>query len=246
VSLYADPILGAVLMLLTALLAEKASPKWKRYLWGLFVLIVIAQAVLQVYTRKRESRESKEAQEYARQQNELTHQQNEDLKLRAQGLTDLVTSMSMRMGIEQIMPPELSASVENGTPLSMLPLSGLREHAAALCSSMRSLQASHMKNEGLYLERDRGVLERETSIVGKRNLLRSQTMDAVQRNLAYQNLFVRQYGKNAAALRTEMLRRLGDKAKAMPESTFNEKVFEARNIDEIAEELEALSKQLGN
>lgn len=69
VSLYADPILGAVLMLLTALLAEKASPKWKRYLWGLFVLIVIAQAVLQVYTRKRESRESKEAQEYARQQN---------------------------------------------------------------------------------------------------------------------------------------------------------------------------------
>jgi hypothetical protein len=243
-SLYVDPILGAVLMLLTALLAEKASPKWKRYLWGLFILIVIAQAALQVYTRKMESRESKESQEYTRQQNELTHKQNEDLKLRSQALADLATRMSMRIGVEQMMAPELSVSVEGGPPLSSLSSSDLREAAAWVCLNIRNLQAAHMKTEGLLFERDRGALEREPSPAGKRRLLKAQTMEAVQRNLGYRNLYRGQLGREAAAMRTELLRRIGSNAKGMSDSTFNEKVLEPQNIEEIAEDLEGLANQL--
>jgi len=243
-SLFLDPILGATLIILTALLAEKASRKWKRFLWGFFVLIVIGQALLQVYTRKRESRESKEAQEYTRQQNERTRQQNEDLELRTQGLTDLAARMSMRMGVEQPVAPELHVSVEGRTPLSLISSSDLRVQAATFCSNIRGLQATYMKNEGLLLERDRGALERETSSAGKRKLLMTQTMDAVQRNLTHQNFFNHRFSQEAVGLRQEMLRRVGANAKAMSDSTFNEKVLEAQNIEEIAEDLEALAKQL--
>jgi hypothetical protein len=49
-------VLGAILIVVTAILAEEAPPKLRRWLWGLFVLLVIAQAVIQIGGRREQDR----------------------------------------------------------------------------------------------------------------------------------------------------------------------------------------------
>ena len=52
----AEIILGAIVILITALLAEEAPPKWRKWLWSLFVLLVIAQTAIQVSGRREQDR----------------------------------------------------------------------------------------------------------------------------------------------------------------------------------------------
>jgi hypothetical protein len=67
-------ILGAIVILLTALLAEKAPPKWRKLLWGLFVLVVIAQTVVTIAERRTQRRESEHRSEVDRQRIEILQQ----------------------------------------------------------------------------------------------------------------------------------------------------------------------------
>jgi hypothetical protein len=48
-------IIGALLIIMSAILADKASDKWKKWAWGLFVLLVLAQTGLQVKARKEDA-----------------------------------------------------------------------------------------------------------------------------------------------------------------------------------------------
>ena len=52
----AEIVLGAIVILVTALLAEEAPPKWRKWLWGMFVLLVIVQAVIQIHGRREQDR----------------------------------------------------------------------------------------------------------------------------------------------------------------------------------------------
>ncbi|SPF47417.1 exported hypothetical protein [Candidatus Sulfotelmatobacter kueseliae] len=63
----AEIILGAIVIVVTALLAEEAPPKWRRWLWGLFVLLVIAQAVIQISGRREQDRLIQSGQETERE-----------------------------------------------------------------------------------------------------------------------------------------------------------------------------------
>src|SRR5215471_14615220 len=45
-------LIGAVAILLVALLAEESAKKWKKAMWCLFVVVVVAQTGLQIYSRK--------------------------------------------------------------------------------------------------------------------------------------------------------------------------------------------------
>jgi hypothetical protein len=49
-----ETIMGAVVILITAVLAEEAPPKWRRVLWGLFVVAVVAQAVIQIKSHRQQ------------------------------------------------------------------------------------------------------------------------------------------------------------------------------------------------
>jgi len=52
----AEIVLGAIVILVTALLAEEAPPRWRKWLWGMFVLLVIAQAAIQINGRREQDR----------------------------------------------------------------------------------------------------------------------------------------------------------------------------------------------
>jgi hypothetical protein len=49
---------GALLIIVTAVLADKASEKQRKLLWTAFILLVLGQAALLIYTRKTGERES--------------------------------------------------------------------------------------------------------------------------------------------------------------------------------------------
>jgi hypothetical protein len=45
-------VVGAVVIIMTAVLADKVSEKWKKWCWALFVCLVLAQAGLQIKSQK--------------------------------------------------------------------------------------------------------------------------------------------------------------------------------------------------
>jgi hypothetical protein len=51
---YSSDIVGALVILVTALLAERATEKWKKWAWALFVVLVMAQAGIQIYQKRAE------------------------------------------------------------------------------------------------------------------------------------------------------------------------------------------------
>lgn len=52
-------IIGALLIIVIAVLADKASERWRKPLWILFGILVLGQAVLLIYTRKTEEHEAR-------------------------------------------------------------------------------------------------------------------------------------------------------------------------------------------
>lgn len=51
-------VIGALLIIVTAILADKASEKWKKWCWTLFVVLVLAQAGLQIHGKREDEKKA--------------------------------------------------------------------------------------------------------------------------------------------------------------------------------------------
>jgi hypothetical protein len=72
-------ILGAILIIITAVLAEEAPPKWRKLVWGLFVALVIAQAVIQIRGRETAKAEQQAAELQAQKLQAKVQEANDKL-----------------------------------------------------------------------------------------------------------------------------------------------------------------------
>ncbi len=61
-------IVGALLIIVTAILADKVSQRWKKWCWALFVVLVLAQAGLQIKSKRAGEAKAREQESEIRSQ----------------------------------------------------------------------------------------------------------------------------------------------------------------------------------
>jgi hypothetical protein len=120
-------VLAAVVILLAAFLTEKASEKWKTPAWIILVVLVFAQAALQVYTRNEEKKASSERESKLTQSLDSLNGQLQSSRIQQAQTNGQLQSVQLIMG-------NLGKS---GVP-------GMKEFAAAIGGLTRS---NSIKNE---------------------------------------------------------------------------------------------------
>jgi len=125
-------VVGALLIILTALLAEEASAKWKKWLWGLFIALVLAQAGIQIRARIIESRKA-DASDKAQAALKSELDQSLLTQQYTKGQLDSISLMVGRLGQPSPQSSELSAAIKQMAQASAQNVSDLKASNADLC-----------------------------------------------------------------------------------------------------------------
>lgn len=231
-------ILGAILIIITAVLAEKAPPKWRKLVWGSFVVLVIAQAVIQIKGYEKANTE-KQAAELQVQKLQAKVQEAND-KLDA-SRTEQARMAGHLEGIQTIMDnfsksgvpgmkefaQAVSAMVKqspNRPAIQEMSPKQLRGKVIEFAQDMRKYAGEFIKNNAAFFQTREQIIKKDPSMSEeqKKVALTEGTNSFYQGHLtAFEIEFRQAYAGSATEYKDELIRRLGPQKPLTPAQQFD-------------------------
>jgi hypothetical protein len=214
-------VLGAIVIIITALLAEKVPPKWRKLLWTLFIVFVAVQAVIQIRARIDERRKSETSENTQRQ---LKSELDQSL-LNQQYTKGQLDSLSLtvgRLGQPTAQGDALAAAIKQMAQATAQNANDLRASNEDLCkrahAKAEEIRVFQEKYDDAELEsqlQDFQAAARATTDDQRRGILSAQDQKRTNARLAHESEFRSKYMPQAKYLRDLLMERVPPSASDM-------------------------------
>lgn len=212
--LVTEIIIGAILIILTAALAEKVQPNLRKWLWTLFLIFVIGQATLQIM-RVRQERSNSELSEQAQQ--ELKRELDQSL-LNQQYTKGQLDSLSLtvgHLGQPSAQSEALADGIRQMAHASAQKAADLTASNRDLCARARELgnKIRHFEEEFQEMRKLEAEQYRQQMVNAKTEaerieLFRQQGQQEIQEEQAHEAAFRSNYISEAKYLHDLLLTRI--------------------------------------